>query len=60
MTPPPGNAGIVMRDTVDRSLQFMAGGGEVGALMRSHDWSLRRSVIPEAGRNRSGRLSACC
>ena len=36
---PPGNAGIVMKDTVDRSLQFMAGGGKVGALMRSHDWS---------------------
>ena len=28
-----------MRDTVDRSLQFMAGGGKVGALMRGHDWS---------------------
>ncbi|HEX2366709.1 MAG TPA: ATP-binding protein, partial [Bradyrhizobium sp.] len=28
-----------MKDTVDRSLQFMAGGGKVGALMRSHDWS---------------------
>jgi signal transduction histidine kinase len=28
-----------MRDTVDRSLQFMAGGGKVGALMRNHDWS---------------------
>jgi PAS domain S-box-containing protein len=28
-----------MRDTVDRSLKFMAGGGEVGALMRAHDWS---------------------
>jgi hypothetical protein len=27
-----------MRDTVDRSLQFMAGGGKVGALMRGHDW----------------------
>jgi len=39
MTMPPGNAGAVMRDTVDRSLQFMAGGGKVGALMRNHDWS---------------------
>jgi hypothetical protein len=32
-----------MRDTVDRSLplslQFMARGGKVGALMRSHDWT---------------------
>jgi PAS domain S-box-containing protein len=28
-----------MRDTVDRSLQFMAGGGKIGALMRSHDWA---------------------
>jgi PAS domain S-box-containing protein len=28
-----------MRDTVDRSLQFMAGGGKVGALMRAHDWA---------------------
>ena len=28
-----------MRDTVDRSLQFMAGGGKVGALMRSRDWA---------------------
>jgi signal transduction histidine kinase len=28
-----------MRDTVDRSLQFMAGGGKVGALMRAHDWT---------------------
>src|SRR6266702_6162191 len=32
-----------MRDTVDRSLQsslqFLAGGGKVGALMRSHDWA---------------------
>src|SRR6266581_6215581 len=27
-----------MRDTVDRSLQFMAGGGKVGALMRCHNW----------------------
>jgi hypothetical protein len=27
-----------MRDTVDRSLQFMAGGGKVGALMRGYDW----------------------
>ncbi len=32
-------AGITMRDTIDRSLQFMAGGGKVGALMRHHDWS---------------------
>jgi PAS domain S-box-containing protein len=28
-----------MRDTVDQSLKFMAGGGKVGALMRAHDWS---------------------
>ncbi|MGA7808844.1 PAS domain-containing protein [Bradyrhizobium sp.] len=28
-----------MDETVDRSLQFMAGGGKVGALMRSHDWT---------------------
>jgi len=28
-----------MNGTADRSLQFMAGGGKVGALMRSHDWS---------------------
>ena len=28
-----------MRDAVDRSLKFMAGGGKVGALMRAHDWS---------------------
>ena len=47
MTPPPGNTGIGMRDTVDRSLQFMAGGGEVGALMRSHDWSLSPLGHPE-------------
>jgi PAS domain-containing protein len=28
-----------MNGTVDRSLQFMAGGGKVGALMRSQDWT---------------------
>jgi signal transduction histidine kinase len=28
-----------MKDTVDRSLQFMAGGGKVGAPMRIHDWT---------------------
>ena len=28
-----------MNGTADRSLQFLAGGGKVGALMRSHDWS---------------------
>jgi len=28
-----------MNGTAERSLQFMAGGGKVGALMRSHDWS---------------------
>ena len=29
---------------------FMAGGGEMGALMRAHDWSRRRSGRPTAGR----------
>jgi signal transduction histidine kinase/ActR/RegA family two-component response regulator len=28
-----------MNDSADRSLQFMAGGGKVGALMRMHDWT---------------------
>src|SRR6266550_726220 len=28
-----------MRDTVDRSLEFMAGGGKIGALMRCHNWA---------------------
>jgi PAS domain S-box-containing protein len=28
-----------MYHSADRSLQFMAGGGKVGALMRSHDWT---------------------
>jgi signal transduction histidine kinase/CheY-like chemotaxis protein len=28
-----------MNDSANRSLQFMAGGGKVGALMRGHDWT---------------------
>jgi hypothetical protein len=44
---PSGDRYIAMRDTIDRSLQsslqsslhFLAGGGKVGALMRSHDWA---------------------
>ena len=36
-----------MRDAVDRSLKFMAGGGKVGALMRARDWS--RSPLGHPG-----------
>ena len=57
-------AGITMRDTVDRSLQFMAGGGKVGALMRGHDWRAsplgHPSTWPQSLRSVVGLLLESC
>src|SRR5215207_10950814 len=46
-SPSLGEGGKMRRGASLRSLAFLAGGGEMGALMRAHDWSRTPLGLPD-------------
>ena len=47
-------------ETNNASLAFLSGGGEMGALMRAHDWSTSSLGAPIPGRRRCAPSCGCC